>query len=76
MKDKNPQPDPNTQETTAGDFMQYYNLHLPVNFPKASLAALEEFRKTHLTLFGTKITWSIEKHRKRLMDWLFSYRGE
>jgi hypothetical protein len=76
MKTKPIMPDPNVAETSTADFLQYYNLNVPTAFPRASLAALEEFKKTHLALFGKKSTWSIDKHRKRLMDWLFSYRGE
>ena len=55
-------------------FMESYNQTLPMGFPRASLEALKEFQEAHPTLFKDSKEWSIDKHRKRLMDWLASYR--
>lgn len=74
MKNKPTGPDINTIETSTEDFLQYYNQSIPDVFPKASMTALETFMSTHAGLFGKKKTWSRDKHRKRLMDWMFSFK--
>ncbi len=53
-----------------GDFMKSYNEHLPVQFPRATLALLKEFRKVNTSLFKTNGAWSLDQHRKKVMDWL------
>ena len=60
-------------QTNSVVFLEEYNKNLPVSFPKASLSALEEFHEKHPFLFkGGTDKWSMDKHRKRLMDWLSS----
>ena len=54
------------------DFMKSYNEGLPLQFPRASLALLREFRKEHLTLFKDGGEWSLDQHRKKVMDWITS----
>ncbi len=51
-------------------FLKAYNNVLPLQFPRASLALLREFRKTHITLFKGSDLWSLDQHRKKVMDWL------
>ena len=53
-----------------GDFLKSYNEGLPTEYPRASLALLREFRKTHTSLFKTDNLWSLDQHRKKVMDWL------
>lgn len=53
-------------------FIENYNKSIPEDFPRATRKALKQFQITHPTLFKNTDDWSIEKHRKRLMDWLFS----
>ncbi|MFA6414504.1 MAG: hypothetical protein WC217_00090 [Candidatus Paceibacterota bacterium] len=53
-----------------GDFLKSYNEGLPAEFPRASLALLREFRKLHATLFKNDNLWSLDQHRKKVMDWL------
>lgn len=52
------------------NFLKSYNAVLPLEFPRASLALLREFRKTHSTLFKSADVWSLDQHRKKVMDWL------
>ena len=63
----------NFVETTLGAFVEYYNQNIPESFPQATEAALLQFQETHAVLFDDKKTWTIDKHRRRLMDWLPSY---
>jgi hypothetical protein len=55
-------------------FLEYYNKNIPASFPKASVKALVKFKATYPGLFRENAEWTIDKHRKRLMDWMPSYR--
>ena len=57
----------------AQDFLRSYNQNLPEQFPRASLATLKEFRKAHPGLFKVADVWTLEQHRKKMMDWLPQY---
>lgn len=52
------------------DFLKLYNESLPTTFPKASTELLEEFKHAHTNLFKLKGVWSLDLHRKKVMDWL------
>lgn len=65
-------PDINSIKTSVVDFVAYYNLNIPKSFPRASLQSMEKFRATYASLFNGVDDWSIEKHRKKVMDWLSS----
>lgn len=58
------------QPRTLAEFLKLYNENLPLAFPRASLALLEEFREAHASFFKSKGEWSLELHRKKVMDWL------
>lgn len=64
----------NQTGTTLSVFMESYNKNIPVSFPRANTEALKQFQATHPMLFGESGEWSVDKHRKRLMDWLVSHR--
>lgn len=73
-KPKIKEPDLNAAKTTINDFIRYYNQNIPISFPQASFQSLEKFRATHAGLFdGSSEEWTIDKHRKKVMDWLSSY---
>lgn len=52
------------------DFLKSYNEGLPLQFPRASLALLREFKKNNAALFKGGNEWSLDQHRKKVMDWL------
>lgn len=52
------------------DFLKLYNENLPITFPRASIALLEDFRDAHTSLFKSSDVWSLDLHRKKVMDWL------
>lgn len=62
----------NQELVSLADFMDSYNKSAPKNFPRASKEALEEFQQAYPSLFKNKNAWSIDKHRKRFMDWIYS----
>jgi len=43
---------------------------MPKSFPRASAALLERFKEEHLALFKRGDLWSLDIHRKKLIDWL------
>jgi len=56
--------------TTMSVFMETYNKSIPANFPAVSVPVLKKFQALHPILFKNGDEWSIDKHRKKLMDWL------
>ncbi|MEK7566954.1 MAG: hypothetical protein AAB527_02370 [Patescibacteria group bacterium] len=70
MKRRDVQLELNQAHTTIEVFMKAYNQTLPQGFPVVSVSTLKKFQETYPLLFKNKAEWSIEKHRKRLMDWL------
>ena len=53
-------------------FLEYYNKNIPAGFPRVSIGILKKFQDAHPALFRDKDSWSVTKHRKRLIDWLSS----
>ena len=62
----------NEAPVTLAVFLEGYNKNIPTGFPRASVATLKKFQDAHPTLFRQKDAWSVTRHRKRLIDWLFS----
>lgn len=56
------------------EFLKSYNKDLPTQFPRATLALLREFKREHTTLFKEGNSWSLDQHRKKVMDWLTTRR--
>ena len=52
------------------DFLESYNKNMPRSFPLVSIQLLKEFKEVHSTLFKNSDLWSLEQHRKKVMDWL------
>ncbi|OGZ29925.1 MAG: hypothetical protein A2931_00970 [Candidatus Niyogibacteria bacterium RIFCSPLOWO2_01_FULL_45_48] len=76
MKRRDVQLELNQAHTTAEVFIKSYNQTIPTGFPVASVAVLKKFQEANPSLFSNKDKWSIEKHRKKLMDWLPSHLNE
>ncbi len=65
----------NLTATSLAAFMQTYNKSVPVGFPHPSARILKAFQAQHPALFKNTNEWSIDKHRKRIMDWLPSHNA-
>jgi len=52
------------------EFLKSFNQNMPLNFPRASEGRLIKFKKEHESLFQKDNTWSLDMHRKKVMDWL------
>jgi hypothetical protein len=57
-------------QMTLLDFLESYNKNMPKSFPLASVQLLKDFKEAHSTLFKNGDSWSLEQHRKKVMDWL------
>lgn len=56
--------------TSLADFLKAYNKNIPSGFPRASTALLKEFKSTHPLFFKHGDLWSLDEHRKKIVDWL------
>jgi len=72
MKSRSNEYEQNQAITSLAVFIDAYNKSIPEDFPRATTKVLKQFQISHSALFKNPDNWSIEKHRKRLMDWLFS----
>ena len=52
------------------DFLASYNATITAGFPKASTALLKAFKNDNTGLFKHANLWSLDQHRKKVMDWL------
>lgn len=52
------------------EFLKLYNENLPAAFPPVSADLLKEFRKAYPGVFKATNAWSLDLHRKKVMDWL------
>lgn len=73
MRTKNIELERNQVKTSISDFLESYNKSVPVSFPRASLKVLKQFQILHPILFKHGDEWSIDRHRKRVMDWIPSH---
>ncbi len=67
---KNKELELNQNKTPLLVFMESYNKSIPSSFPRVSVKILKHFQVLHPVLFKHSDEWSIDKHRKRVMDWL------
>lgn len=52
------------------DFLKLYNKNIPEGFPHASEALLKKFKNEHASFFKHDDLWSLDEHRKKIVDWL------
>jgi hypothetical protein len=55
---------------TAAEFLETYNKNMPKGYPHVSMEILQRFKNEHVSLFKTHGLWSLDQHRKRMIDWL------
>lgn len=70
MKSNKPKIKVHEMQMSISDFLKSYNQNMPATFPRATLSLLNSFRETHATIFKHGDLWSLDQHRKKLMDWL------
>jgi hypothetical protein len=60
------------QKRSTSEFLVAYNEGLPVGFPRATSALLAEYKSQYAHQFKEGF-WSLNLHRKKIMDWLPGY---
>lgn len=55
------------------EFTSSYNEGLPDGYPAVSTSILKTFVSSNSHLFKQEGMWSLDQHRKKVMDWLPSY---
>lgn len=55
---------------SAAEFLESYNKNMPKGYPHVSMEILQKFKNEHLSLFKNSGLWSLDQHRKRMIDWL------
>ncbi len=70
MSKYGPESDANQNPISLADFLKSYNKSIPEGFPRASTALLKRFKEMHSSLFKRGDSWSIDLHRKKILDWL------
>ena len=68
-------PDESLVQISSSDFVKTYNKTVPEGFQRASEALLRKFKEGHPSFFKHGDLWSLDEHRKKLMDW-FQLKGE
>lgn len=58
------------EQLTMGVFLESFNKNMPDSFPRATTQLLKRFKDSHEALFKDSNTWSLDVHRKKLIDWL------
>jgi hypothetical protein len=70
MKSSLKKPDPSQEQISLSDFLKSYNKNIPEGFPHASEALLKRFKSEHPGFFKHGESWSLDEHRKKIVDWL------
>jgi len=52
------------------EFLLSYNQNIPATFPKVSEEQLRRFKREHANFFKNGEFWSLDQHRKKIIDWL------
>lgn len=66
--------DTSQEQVSLATFLESYNQNIPASFPHASVSILKKFQTIYPVLFKHGDMWSVALHRKRVIDWLSSYR--
>ena len=62
--------DPSQVQMSLLDFLKSYNQNIPEGFPHASEALLKKYKVEHAAFFKHGEFWSLDEHRKKIMDWI------
>ena len=57
-------------QVSLADFLKSYNKNMPESFPRATTALLRKFKAANESLFKNGDMWSLDLHRKKIIDWL------
>ncbi len=60
---------PSETQVSVHDFMLSYNENIPQGYPQASEELLRKFKSEHPLFFKHGNLWSLDEHRKKVIDW-------
>lgn len=52
------------------EFLASFNKNMPTGYPHLTVALLNKFKEVHPSLFKGKGLWTLDQHRKRIINWL------
>ena len=70
MRDTSKKPNPNELAVPLVEFLKLYNQTIPAIFPRVNAGLLKKYKDEHASFFKADDLWSIDLHRKKVMDWL------
>lgn len=70
MRNNSLEPKLNEISLSLSEFLKSFNQNMPANFPQVSEEQLLMFKKEHEILFRKCNSWSLDHHRKKVIDWL------
>lgn len=53
-----------------GEFLDSFNANMPAGYPHITLELMKRFKLSHPALFKAPNAWSLDLHRKRMIEWL------
>lgn len=63
------------EQITRAEFLKSFNQNMPTGFPKVTDEQLLRFKDEHVTFFKHGEYWSLDQHRKKIIDWLQQNRN-
>jgi hypothetical protein len=74
MKGPDPDRERSEKKLSMKEFGVFYNQGLPTGYPPVTNSLLKTFSTTNPQFFKHDTDeWSLDQHRKKVMDWLPSY---
>ncbi len=67
---KFPQQNLHEVQIPLAEFLQSFNDNMPASFPRVSEEQLLRFKAEHEAFFKHGDFWSLDLHRKKIIDWL------
>lgn len=61
---------PNEVPLSATEFKESFNQNMPAGYPHVTLEIMDKFRFAHPNLFKKPNVWTLDLHRKRMIEWL------
>lgn len=73
MKGPDPDRERSEKKLTMKEFGTSYNEGLPTGYPPVTTPILKAFSAANAQFFKNEGMWSLDQHRKKVMDWLPTY---
>jgi hypothetical protein len=64
------EPKTHEDQITLKQFLESFNKNMPSTFLQVTEADLLKFKEAHEGLFKNGESWSLDQHRKKIIDWL------